>query len=379
MSDEWKVYVRTPALRREAEVDDYAQLDTYTRHRDVGTWAMEIDGRSPNAGLLVRPGWGIEVVRNGATVFSGPMRRPERQVDETGNAVRITGWDDMVWLRHRLVHPEPTTPAPPYSTSDYDVRTGHCSAVLLYYVNRNAASGALSPRRVPGLQIAADPVAGTTVTGRGRWQQLLPFLQDLAIAGGDIGFRVRQDGAALVFEVFRPRDLSSRIKLSTELGTLARYEYAISQPAANFFVVGGSGEGTARTVREGQDAASIAAGWPRIERWVDRRDTSDTGVLDQEIRAQVLSEAGEVSLGITPVDLEHMTYLTDYGVGDTVSTVVDEITLTEVIREARVQLRPDGVTIAPSIGTPSSTHAHLLRAFRALHDLDGRLSKLERR
>ncbi|WP_281275503.1 Gp37-like protein [Saccharothrix australiensis] len=224
-----------------------------------------------------------------------PDRCAGRNDRSTRPGTRYASPGGTTWSGCATAWCTPSPPRPP-AVLDQRLRRAHRPllgrAALLRQPQRRQRR-VVAPR-VPGLQIAADPVAGTTVTGRGRWQQLLPFLQDLAIAGGDIGFRVRQDGAALVFEVFRPRDLSSRIKLSTELGTLARYEYRFpSRPRTSSSWAAAERAPPAPSARPGRRvhrrrlAAHRAMGGPA--RHLRHR------CARQEIRAQVLSEAGEVS------------------------------------------------------------------------------------
>ena len=72
----------------------------------------------------------------------------ERQTGADGDLVTFTGVDDLVYLRHRLAHPEPATAAPPYNTQAFDTRTGSASVVIAEFVDANA--GARRRIRPPG-------------------------------------------------------------------------------------------------------------------------------------------------------------------------------------------------------------------------------------
>lgn len=374
---EWTLYLRAPDLSRVGIIEDYQQCDAVPRLNDVGTWALDMDSRAPLAQDLTTAGYGIELVRDGTVVLSGDMKFRKRTRDGGKSRILVSGYDDNVWLARRWAHPQPTTSAPPYSVQDYDVRTGQASTVLLDYVDVNAGLGALVVRRVAGLDVGSDPLVGSTVTGRARWQPLLTLLQELAIAGGGLGFAVRSAGGARSFQVYQPVDLSSTVRFSVDLGNLAAYEYESEAPTANYIAVGGGGEGTARTIREGQDSASVVD-WGRIEAFRDRRDTTDLGELDQEI-AKVLGEsAGAFGISITPVETDHLRYLDDYDLGDRVKAVLDGVPVTDLIREVRIKLSPEGPQqFRPAIGTPG--RAEVLRIFRLLRVNDTRLSNLERR
>lgn len=372
----WTAYARHPLLLREGELD-FSTLEMVSRFNGVGSWVATLDGRSALVDRMVRPGWGIEVVNSdGTTVFSGPVDKVERDRDDRRNLVTLYGSDDNTYLADRVVHPEPATAVPPYTTNEYDVRSGTASTVLRAYVNVNAGPGALGPRQVSGLGLDPDPLVGSSITGRGRWTNLLEFLAGLAVEGGGLGFRVKQVSNALQFEVFAPTDRSGDVQFSLDKGNLASYGYSTAKSGVNYVYVGGDGEGTARTILEGQDPDEIVR-WRRIEQFADRRSTTDLAELGQEVTKQLEEGKGEVAVSVIPVDLPGSSYLVDYNLGDTVSAVVDG-TITDVIREVRITVTPDGPQkVQPSIGTPG--YRDVLRLIRALQRIHTRVSNLERR
>lgn len=376
---EWTLYLRAPDLTRVAVIEDYQQCDVVPRWNEIGTWALDLDARAPHALQLTQPGYGIELVRDGVPdpVLSGDMTYRKRTRNGSRSRVMVSGYDDNAWLARRWAHPEPTTAAPPYSSQAYDVRTGQASTILREYVDVNGGPSALAVRRVVGLALAADPAIGTTVTGRARWQPLLQLLQELAVAGGGLGFNLRRSGVTRLFTVYQPVDRTAEVKFSTELGNLAAYEYEAEAPRTNYLAVGGGGEGTARTIREGQDPQSVVD-WGRIEGFRDRRDTTDAGELDQEITKSLGEDAGNYGLTITPIETDRLRYLVDYDLGDQVTAVLDGESIRDVIREVRIKLTPDGPQqYRPAIGSPG--RSEVLRIFRRLRANDTRLTNLERR
>lgn len=374
----WQIHLRDPLLARQGLLDDYQTFKAVKRLNRTGTWSLDLNVAVDKALLLTQPGWGIEVVRDsdGKHLTSGAMTKVGRKRSGEKNLITVSGVDDVIHLADRLVHPQPATALPPYSVSEHDVRTGTCSTILRQYVDVNAGPGALAPRRVTGLTLAADPLVGSSVTGRGRWQNLLVFLQDLALAGGGLAFDVQQSGATLQFSVRQPTDKSGTVKFSLELGNLESYDYTLAAPTASYVVCGGGGEGTARTIREGQSSVDIAEWGRRIEKFADRRDTTATSELDQEIATTLAESQAETTFSFVPVDLPGMTYLDDYNLGDRVAAVIDD-TVTELIREVEITSTPDKSTITPSVGTP--VLRDVARLFRRLRAAETRLTNLERR
>jgi hypothetical protein len=373
---DWTVYVRSPDLTTGAQVDDFQSLELVDRFNDVESWSLDIGAGSAAAAGLMRDGAGIVVTLGGTVVLSGPVTRRERSWADAANRLLVSGRGDTVWLARRLAHPQPTTAAPPYSTQAYDVRTGTCSTVLRQYVDFNAAGSALAVRQVPGLTLAADPGLGTSITGRARWQSLLQLLQELALAGGALGFQVNQVGSGIQFSVFQPTDRTASVVFSPDLANLSAFDWSEEAPASNYIVVGGSGTDVSRAIYESQDAVAVAR-WGRVEAFRDRRDTNVTTELAQAASDQLQQDAGPTSLAMTPIDLRQMAYLTHYFLGDQVTVVMDGQPVRQLIREVHVKLTPEaGAVVTPTIGTPG--RQDLLGFFDRLRAAERRLTNLEK-
>lgn len=377
---EWTLFVRNPALEREAQIDDYQKFEAIPRFNAVGSWILDIDvrvGGGDIASKLIVPQYGIEAVRNGTTVFSGPMRYKQRNRDGDTNRLTVSGPDDMVWLQDRLASPQPGSANPPYSTTAYDVRTGTCSTILRQYVDVNAGPGAVAVRQVGGLTLGTDLGIGTSVTGRARWQSLLELLQQLAISGGNLGFQLRHTGSGIEFNVYMPADKSAAVKFSEELGNLSSYNYETTAPETNYAYVGGGGEGTARTIREGQDAVAVTR-WGRFESFVDRRDTTDSAELAQSITEHLAENSEQVGLSATPIDTEGMAYIDEYNLGDRATFVIDEVPTVDIIREVKIELSPErSEKVTPVVS--SAGVREVFRLFHHMRSLGRRISNLERR
>jgi hypothetical protein len=374
----WKLHLRrNDTLERVGEIDDYRDCELIPRFNDVGSWSLTTDRRARLVAKLADPAYGIEVTRDDAAVLAGPVGRIHSRRDGSNQTLTVSGPDDMVWLRSRLAHPEPASSAPPYDTQAYSTATAQASALLRAYVNVNVGPSAIAPRRVPGLTAADDPLLGSTITGRGRWQVLLELLQQLAITGGGLGFHIQQVGTALVFDSYMPVDRTATVHFSYENGTLTGHEYERTAPETNFVVVGGGGEGTLRTIHEAQ-ASDQVIDWGRIESFRDRRDTTDVAELAQAAEEE-LAERGETTgLSITPTDTEGQTFGVHYQLGDKVSAIIDGVPVRELIREVRIKLTPDGPqTVSPQIGTPGKRS--VLALFDRMRRLSSRVTNLERR
>ncbi len=379
---EYTIYLRDSSLRRVAVIEDYAELSLLLSFNAPGGFDFTAPA-STIAGLLT-PGAGIVIERDGVPLLSGPIDAKRRTWAQDADHLILSGPDDTIALSDRLAltvpGAAPNAAGMAYAAAAYDVRTGAAETVMRAYVDANAGPGARPERAVPGLRLAPDLGRGGTITGRARFDALDELLRDLALAGGDLGFRVVQatDAAAREFQVYPTRDLTSSAVLSPEYGNLRAYDYREGVPPGTYVYLLGGGELSARAVIEGGDVGALAA-WRRREQAVDARNTTDVGELTTQLRKELLDRRADVGLSVTPSDGPGLAFGVDYGLGDRVTVMVDGVPIREVVREVRITLDSQGgETIVPSVLSPGAV-APTVDAFYARIALLGeRLGRLER-
>lgn len=394
MAHEWKIYVRDKNLRRIGEVDNYRQFEAVLKFNDVGTFELILDRRQPIVADLITPGYGIFVIHEvtGQILVSGSILGHKHERDGTSDFITLTGKDDNWFLTHRVSHPEPNDTTPPYDVSEHFTASGPASTVLRAIVNAQLGPGAIAPRRLPHLVMGADPGVGKDVEAKLRWTPMLEDMQELALAGGDIGFRIVQvpETETLEFQVYQPEDKTAIAKFSEEWGNLEGYDFEASAPETTYVYVGGQGEGLERKIKEGQKAEDVATWW-RIEEFNDRRDVSNEDenseeVLQQRIDETLAEKGAKATLKVVPIDTDGLTFGVDYGLGDKVTiilsdpeefggTPLDGITIQNVMREVKLHLSQDQSYIEPTIGDP--TPAELLKIFTDFKRLAQRVNNLE--
>lgn len=366
-----EVFARGADLRRIGQVEDFTVLEMPLRFNAVSSWALDLDAFGGAAALLDQAA-GIQVVRDGLTLLSGPMTTRKESAGGGRGRLTYAGVDDTVWLARRLALPVPA--GPPYTAAAYDRRSGAAETVIRAYVDANAGPTATVARRVPGLTLPASLGRGAAVIGNARYDDLIVLCQELALLGG-VGFRVVQVGLGLEVQFYVPADRTRTAVFSFGLGNLAGYEYEQTDPTATYAYVAGQGEGTARTIVEGG-----AAGAPyRAEVFKDQRDTNEQAALEQS-RTETLAEgAGTTALAISPIDTQSVRFGRDYGLGDRVSVVLDTGTVQDVVREVKVTLGPDGETLTPVVGTAGASNPDVPALFDTMKRQATRLLRLERR
>ncbi|MDT7783144.1 MAG: hypothetical protein QOF58_1563 [Pseudonocardiales bacterium] len=364
----------------------YRSLAAVEKFLAVGTFRVEAELTEANA-RAAAAGWRLAIMLGSSPIMAGQLTEPEMSYgQESGGRIVPTityvGEDDMGWLRDRLAYPVPAN-ALSAQTNAYDIRTDDASTVILGYVNDNAGPGAQVARRVPGLILDPDPVAGGTVTGRARFEKVLPLCAELA-DGAAIGFRVVSDTTTVKrFQVFVPRDLRGPARFSTGLRNLAMLKWRLNAPTATTIIGGGRGEETARSFISQTNATETTAWGGRREDFYDFRSASgtDSNAELTEGTARKLNESASTEqVQFLPIDTEALKYGRDYGLGDRVTVGVfgTQVTVQATIREVEHRVtKADGYRVLPRAGDIGASGATRQRSI--LDAAVARLSNLERR
>lgn len=341
------------------------------RDADVGSWSVEVDAGDDLARRVV-DGWGVMIV-------DGPLRMsgPGIDLDITSTAAvdkTITGVDELVRLRNKYAYPNPAR-----LSSDQDVarwtRKGVAETVIRDLIRYNAGPDALAARRSPGLVMQPDLERGSTVTIDTRLKLVIDEARAAARLGG-VTFAAVRDTPTSVPLTFRvPRDLSRQVRFSREggQGGITEVNLKTSAPTCTTAIVAAQGEGAERDIYE--TTAPNTAWGERVEVLKDRRDTSDTGTLDQTGAEAIKDGAAKASATFKVAEVPGLIFGVDYQLGDIVSVSVGGVTIAQPVRTAEVTWDGYGRTVALTLGdTPDPDDPELLG--RVL-DLQARVGHLE--
>lgn len=377
------VEVRDGQLNRVGQLlgADLVGAQFVLRHNNVGSWSVSLPASSPMADLLRSPGYGLIVTGRDDVILSGPTLSAKlvQSQDDLEGVWQIEGADDSLILQERLAYPQPSNDDVATQNVANDVRSGVAETVIKGYVSANLVSGPVS-RQVEFLTVGADSGRGSTVRGNARFTSLQELLYALAQSGG-LGYQITQVDGGLVFDVYVPADRSDTVRLDVDNGKLSSSEYAYSAPKLTRAIVGGAGEAIERLFVEGSTSDSLTAenAWKRrIEAFVDQRGTEETDQLTQAgFEALVDDGKTRITMAVTPSDVETMLYGTDWGLGDTIAVVVNELEATAVVYEVGISVQSDGVYMAATVGNPTPLEFES-RLVATQNDHEDRISNLER-
>jgi hypothetical protein len=361
-------------------LETWSEIDVMLRFNEPGSGTFKMPASTRNMAAL-QLAHRVQVVREGSVFIGGPVEKngPFNWSASGGGPgeVQVYFADDSAMIANKVTYPDPTSIATEQTAESHWALTSYGEDVMRKLVDANAGPGSLPFRRVPQLALGALQSLGLVATITSRFEPLGEALRRTALAGGGLGYQVRQVGRTLYFEVYQPTDKSASVRFSRDLGNLRAFSYELESPTVTSVIVAGQGEGTLRTIREITDSGAETAWW-RSERFLDQRQTDIVEELDQA-GAEALGEGGEqVRLSTITIDTPDQTYGEHYGLGDVVGIeLTDNFQITEVVRAVHYQCSPrSGEVITATIGSQDATRdPEWLKTARSLAR---RLGQLER-
>lgn len=347
----------------------------------------------PDSGLFTAPGYAwlrdqvypgnrVVVIRNGDIFTSGPIEGWFHERSDDGeNAgdgkLTVNFGGDLTWIAGRLAYPNPALAADAQVTDSWTF-TGNAELAMHALVNTNAGPGALTARRVPRLVMGAVAGVGSTVTAKTTlFEPVADVLRRIALDGGDLGFRTRQVGSQIEFQVFAPPDVSGSVRFGFQLGNMKYLGYEVQAPTVTAAHVGGQGDGADRFVTERIDGFGEAA-WGRIEQLVSQPGNKPLAELQAD-GDEALADGGESArMASNVADTSTQQYGVHYEVGSRVAIESwPGEQYIDIVRTVHLQAwATAGEIFSPTVGSQAAVkdQAWVSR----MRDIDRRLGRLER-
>jgi hypothetical protein len=283
MAGQWYIWLKDPVGNQVALFDQWERLVINQRLNAPGAFALQFSGDDPRSSLFELDGQ-MEFYR--ADVANGIVSRLEFEghycdtddsLDEEGTPTLVIsgrGYNDLL---HRRIIAEPA------GTVEAE-RSGLAEVVAKSYVLIECTALALT-REIPGLSV--DPIVnvGNYVRTARAYRNVLTVVQECAAIGGGDFAVVGTGPATYEFRWYDGQlgtDRSATVIFAPEWGNMSspRLRRRRSQEV-NAVLVGGQGDGIARTTVWREDAGRIAdSPINRREAFVDQRQDSDPDGLD---------------------------------------------------------------------------------------------------
>ncbi|MFI9600320.1 siphovirus ReqiPepy6 Gp37-like family protein [Streptomyces sp. NPDC052043] len=368
-------------------LDGWTNLDATKRFNEPGSGSVDLPAR-PDVMAQLQPGNRVVVIRDGAVWMAGPMEIP---ADFTWSVTEEPGWgrvtisfsDDLATVAGYITWPAPASAWTAQPANTHRQITGtNAETIIRSLINENCGPGALAERRIPAFVLDSVAGAGTATTVNTRFEPLLDTCRRIAVDGGRIGFRTRQDLGQIKFGCYAPRDRTSTARFSIGLGNLRSIQAKQSAPTVTHALIAGTEPSmgtTGRTHLQVADTAAAAAWW-RVEQYVDGSAANDVnGELTQAGKEEIAGGAAPVELATVTVDTPDLKAGRDFDLGDKVTVALPYgVEVADLVRSIHLQATPDsGEYVTTLVGSPEATTDPQM--VKALRTLGRRLGRLETR
>jgi hypothetical protein len=378
--------VRDKYLNKVCAVEkELLDLQLTIKFLEVGEFSVTLPKESISAKLLKQAGSGIVVSNEYQNViFSGIVTnyKQETSIENTKGNITFSGISDLFILQDKAVYADPDNDlqhqSVPYDT--YIEKTAEF--VIKEVVRKNAGADTLPTRKdIFNEKLEIEPVldiGDKVISIQARYDNLFEFTKACAIAG-NIAFDVIFDNSLgysrLYLFTYQVNDKSKRIRLDIENNQLNTQDINARTPTMTRVCIMGQGQGIERYIKEYKTTQEIDPEimyGRNIEYFKDRRDISndDETKRDEQFLTESNAELQDkdtflLSAIATPSENNELRLFRDYGVGDVVTVVFDNIEYKTRITGVAISYNKDGYLEALSVGdnTIFTTEAEIVREF----------------
>ncbi|EPD63184.1 siphovirus ReqiPepy6 Gp37-like family protein [Streptomyces sp. HGB0020] len=363
----------------------WRDLDATLKFNEPGSGTVTLTAY-PDVMAQLQPGNRLLVIRDGQIWMAGPMEVPTDYSWSIGDSsepdpgsVTVNFSDDLAAVAGYITWPEPAAAWTAQHGITYrTIAATGAESIIRTLVNENCGPGARTDRQIPHLVLDTVAGAGTSTSVSTRFEPLLDTCRRVALAGGAIGFRTRQDGNQIKFGCYTPADLTATARFSKGLGNLRSLGFKQSMPTVTHALVAGTETdgSTTRTFVQVADTTA-ASTWGRVEKYVDGSEADDTnGELTNAGTVELADGAAPIELATVTVDTEFLKAGRDFGLGDKVTIALPTgLEVADLVRSIHLQADPgSGEYVTTLVGSPeATTDPQMVKVIRTLGRRLGRL------
>lgn len=331
------------AFNHRGWVGGYDALSVTVRHNAISTARIDVGYEHPRMADLLEDGARVVITYDGVPIVSGEVGEIEGTLPAELGVVSVPVVGDFGLFFRMLGWPNPEgTELQQGDDGAYWTLTGPAETVCKELVRVNAARLGLP------IVVADTQARGATVTASIRMEPVVDKLVPLLEQAG-LGMTVTQAGAGWLVDVVVP--VTRTQVFTTASGIVAGGSWKKSPPSATRVVVGGGGEGEARTFRTVRDSPAEVL-WGVREVFRDARDTLDVAVMTQRGQETLTEQSAKRGLSLVLSETSAMRYGRALAVGDRVTLeIAPGVTVTELVREVTFgHSAGDGLSVVPKVG-----------------------------
>ena len=284
-----ELYIYNPHIELQGVIDSYSSLRWRRRYFEPGEFELHCAATVENIALLTESNIVHRLDRKEVGIIEGIKIESS---DSNGDEITATGRMGSSMLGSRII-----TPAINFS--------GTVENAMRKLVSDNA----ITARPIFGLALGAIGSFTPTCDFQVTYKTVMSAVNALSTASG-LGFRVRLDvpNRQLVFEVYdgvnRTVGQSDRpyVLFDDDFCNIGSPTYTLNNTGySNYAIVGGEGDGTARTIVE----VDQTGGGPRRELWVDAKDLTSKADIEDDFTGN--GSTTTFTLSHTPLSINSVT------------------------------------------------------------------------
>jgi hypothetical protein len=348
-----------------APVGSFVAVEGTARFDAISEFELTVKATHKRLGLMLTPGTRMKLRMRGETLIEGPIRTHGGAGPGTSTEFVFGVEDNFRILKNYLVYQVPGGTMAEQAAAYNWTETGNIEKVFKDMVALNIGDRSPEP-----IIIATNQNRGGTVTTSARmatvFNEMFPLLEEKGL-----GATVTATPAGLIVDVFVPGVYGT--KLTEQSRIVRKWKYGLQAPDVTAVVVGGQGEGTARTFIEKTDSARELLWGDRIEVFRDARDASLLATYNDRADETLFDGGGTVGIKVTLAETSGFKIggPTGLKVGQQVTASVANgmVEVTDILREFDFSWNAeDGLSVEAQIGQSVAPTAQISRAMGKLSD-----------
>ena len=354
-----------------APVGSFISLEGTKRFDNISDLSFTVKATHPRLNEMLTPGTRVRCRLRGDDFISGPIRSHD------GTGPGVSGeWtfgveDNFRVLRNFLIYQVPGGTMAQQSNAYNYTKTGTAEEVFKDIVTKNIQNRSYEPIIVP-----ANLGRGGTVTAQARmakvYNEMFPLLESMGL-----GVKIDMTPAGLVIDVYEPGVFMTTLSENSRI--IRKWKYQLDAPEVTHVVVGGQGQGTARTFISHTNTSRENLWGDRIEVFADARDAELLDTYHERADEVLFDGQGGAGIIVTLAETENFKFGGDKGlkVGQLVTAKVagGAVQVTDILREIDFSFDVEkGLKLTGKIGKITEPNALMAQAIATL---GGSLAKLK--
>lgn len=354
-----------------APVGAYESIEGTKRFDHISDFDFTVKATHPRLPEMLTPGTRVRCRLRGEDFISGPIRSHRGEGPGVSGKWTFGVEDNFRVLRHFLIYQVPGGDMAAQAGAYNYTKTGTAEAVLKDLVTQN-----MVPRSYEPIIVATNLNRGNTVTAQARMAKIYNEMFPLLEANG-LGVKVDMTPAGLVVDVYEPGTFMTTLSESSRI--IRKWKYMLDAPEVTHVVVGGQGEGTARTFISQTDPSREALWGDRIEEFRDARDAQLLDTYYERAEETLFEGQGGAGIEVVLAETKNFRFGGESGlkVGQLVTAKVagGAVQVTDILREVDFSFdSQEGLRFSGKIGQITEPNALMARTIAAL---GGSLAKLK--